>query len=118
MHRGRLVANGSVGDVVRGAGLASGARVTVGPTSVGIAESALGSIAKCRLGHDPTRRRVGELDVMLAAGGDLNAVAAALIEAEIDIRSLVGRGARLSDAFLELTAAGRSDGSSEQMEVQ
>lgn len=109
MHEGRLVAKGSVAAVVRDAGLASGVRVGVTAADAEKARSAIVALPSvASVTADPAR--LGELDVVLSGDGDVNRVAAALIQDEVTIRSLVLRGARLSDAFLELTGAGRRPG--------
>ncbi len=103
MHRGRIVAAGTVHEVVGEAQLSGGVQVQVPASAVGAAEACLsGSPAVERVAVSETR--VGELDVVLSSSGTPNDVAHLLVDGEIEIISFRQRGARLSDAFLKLTS--------------
>jgi ABC-2 type transport system ATP-binding protein len=102
LHRGRTVAAGTVSEVVARAAAPRSAVVRVAPAdgrrAVGILAAAPGVGAA---GEAPDRP--GEVRVDLAA--DPAPALRALLDAGIAPRGLTVEGARLSDAFLEMTGA-------------
>lgn len=106
MHLGKVAASGTVGDVVRQAGVAGEVRVLVETTQQAAATAALDGVAGVR-GVQATDR--GELLVGLAAPlGDDNAILRSLVNAQVAVRGFEVAGGRLGDAFFALTGAERS----------
>jgi ABC-2 type transport system ATP-binding protein len=108
LHRGRTVAAGTVAEVVRRAAAPRTAVVRVAPEDVWRAVAILDSAAGVgRAEASPDRP--GELRVDLATAGpeqaDPGAALRALLDAGIAPLGLDVEGARLSDAFLEMTGA-------------
>jgi ABC-2 type transport system ATP-binding protein len=110
LNRGRLVAEGTVAEVVRKAASPRSGRVHVAPEHV---EQSLRALAAAPgIGTvEPLDGRPGWLQVVFgdpAQRSDdrwLNDVVRALIDAGVEIRSCELEGARLSDAFLAMTEA-------------
>jgi ABC-2 type transport system ATP-binding protein len=103
MHRSRIVAEGTVADVIASAAVTGHGRIRMSPESVGAAERALRQSAiTTSVQFDNTRP--GDLDVELGTGeharSDLLRV---LLDAGIEPWSFDLQGARLSDAFRALT---------------
>ncbi|NNF53942.1 MAG: ABC transporter ATP-binding protein [Acidimicrobiales bacterium] len=105
MDRGRIVAEGTVEEVVATSGAAGTARVRIAPEDIGRADAALrSSFPDATIGFDNTRP--GELDVPLTTGkGARSELLRCLLAAGVDVLALDLRGVRLSDAFLGLTDA-------------
>jgi ABC-2 type transport system ATP-binding protein len=103
MHRARIVAEGSVEEVVDAAGVGGHGRVQVSAHDVAAADltlTGLTSVLDTRFDNT----RPGDIDVDLAATpGAASDVLRSLLDAGIEPRSFDLRGARLSDAFLALT---------------
>jgi ABC-2 type transport system ATP-binding protein len=108
LHRGRTVAEGTVAEIVSRAAAPRTAVLRVAPGDVWRAVAALD--AATGVGRaEASPGRPGELRVDLAAGGsgpaDPGAALRALLDAGIVPLGLDVEGARLSDAFLEMTGA-------------
>ncbi|GJM38714.1 MAG: ABC transporter ATP-binding protein [Acidimicrobiales bacterium] len=104
MHEGRVVADGSVAAVVASARVLGGARVDVRPPAVPTTVEAINEVegmrATCRTGS------AGRIDVDFKPNGPAMAdLAHELGRRRLDFTALEARGARLSDAFLQLTGA-------------
>lgn len=108
MDRSRIVAEGTVEEVVTASGVAGRARIRIAPQDIGRADTALrASFPDTTIGFDNTRP--GELDIPIAAGkGTRSALLRSLLDAGVDVLALDLRGARLSDAFLGLTDSATS----------
>jgi ABC-2 type transport system ATP-binding protein len=109
LNRGRVVAEGTVSEVVRRAAAPRSGRLQVAPEQADRAAAALAGVADiARVTRDG---RPGWLSVAFASSGarredaSLNAAVRALLEAEIILISFQLEGARLSDAFLAMTEA-------------
>jgi ABC-2 type transport system ATP-binding protein len=96
LHRGRLVAHDTVAEVARRAAAPRTATLQVAPEDLDRACAALDG-----LGVEP---RPGALSVSLD-GTDPGTPLRLLLEAGVTVRSFELEGARLSDAFLEMTEA-------------
>ncbi len=107
LHHGRTVAAGTVAEVVRRAAAPRSAVVRVAPEDAARAVGVLAGTAGIgRVEESPDRP--GELRADLAAGNgqpDPAAALRALLDAGIAPLGLDVEGARLSDAFLEMTGA-------------
>jgi ABC-2 type transport system ATP-binding protein len=108
LHRGRTVAAGTVAEVVRRAAAPRTAVVRVAPEDAWRAVAVL--VAAAGVGHaEQSPDRPGELRVDLAGAGpepgDPGVALRALLDAGIAPLGLDVEGARLSDAFLEMTGA-------------
>ncbi len=105
MDRSRIVAEGTVEEVVAASGAAGTARIRIAPEDIGRADTALRtSFPDATIRFDNTRP--GELDIPLTAGkGARSELLRSLLDAGVDVLALDLRGARLSDAFLGLTDA-------------
>jgi ABC-2 type transport system ATP-binding protein len=105
MHHGRIVAQGTVEEVIARSGIAGYGRIRLAPGDVDDAGAVLGaSTASRRLRFDTARP--GDLEIELAdTNGDRSAVLRLLLDAGIEPRAFDLQGPRLSDAFLALTAA-------------
>ena len=101
LHRGRLLATGSVDEVVRRAAAPRTARLRVPVDGVDLATTALRGV----VGMDVSRveGEPGVLLASLASGSDHNGVLDALLRAGVPVLSFELEGARLSDAFLAMT---------------
>ncbi len=108
MHRARIVADGTVEDVIAAAGVGGRGRVRVPPDQVTAADRALTDVSGV-LGTAFDHGRPGDIDLELsgAAGGSI-AVLRALLDAGVEPRSFDLEGARLSDAFMALTSEATS----------
>jgi ABC-2 type transport system ATP-binding protein len=108
LHRGRTVAAGTVAEVVRRAAAPRTAVMRVAPEDVWRAVAILDSAAGVGRA-EASPERPGELRVDLATAGpepaDPGAALRALLDAGIAPLGLDVEGARLSDAFLEMTGA-------------
>ncbi len=104
MDRGRVVAAGTVAEVVTASGVAGFGTVRVAPEEVATAEAALRSVPTVS-GVEFDNARPGDIRVRLEQD-DLGArrVLAALLDAAVAPRAFDLHGARLSDAFLALTS--------------
>jgi ABC-2 type transport system ATP-binding protein len=103
MHRARIVAEGSVDDVIATAGVAGRGRIRVAPGDVPAAEQALRS-ARGAVATRFDNARPGDIDIDLATGpGAASEILRGLLAAGVEPRSFDLHGARLSDAFLALT---------------
>jgi ABC-2 type transport system ATP-binding protein len=111
LNRGRIVAQGTVGEIVRQAGAPRSARLRVATEDLERAVAALApaaAVERAEVAND----QLGWLTVTLAqANGrpseDLMSEALrALIDARVPLFSFELEGARLSDAFLAMTEAG------------
>lgn len=107
MHRGRIVTDGTVDEVIASAGVAGYGKVRVSPEQVGAADEALrDSPAAVSIRFDNTRP--GDLAIRLGtAAGARSELLRRLLDAGIEVRAFDLQGARLSDAFLALTEASR-----------
>lgn len=105
MNEGRIVAEGTVADVIARSGVAGQGRVRVSPDSVAAAHAALTtSPAAETVGFDNTRP--GDIDIRMdPIEGGTSALLRTLLDAGIDVLSFDLQGARLSDAFLRITSA-------------
>jgi ABC-2 type transport system ATP-binding protein len=109
LNRGRVVAEGTVSEIVRRAAAPRSGRLQVAPEQADRAAAALAGVADiARVTRDG---RPGWLSVAFASPGtryedaSLNAAVRALLEAGIVLISFQLEGARLSDAFLAMTEA-------------
>jgi ABC-2 type transport system ATP-binding protein len=104
MHNGRIVAEGSVDDVIAASGVAGSCRLRLAVGDVIAADTALRASRAVRsVGFDNTRP--GDLVLELAAAdGVRTEVLRVLLDAGIEPRSFDLQGARLSDGFRALTA--------------
>ena len=107
MHHARIVAGGTVDEVIAASGIAGFGKLRIAPTDVAAADAALrSSPAAASLQYDNTRP--GDLEIELAdTNGARTEILRTLLAAGIEPRSFDLQGARLSDAFLTLTHAGR-----------
>ena len=104
MNRGRIVAEGTVDEVVETAGVSANTRLRVEQGAVSAAVTKLQACAAVT--HlDVDAGRVGEIEIETASDLDANEILKPLIDANIGIRSVDVHGARLSDAFLALTGS-------------
>ncbi len=110
MDHGRIVADGTVDEVVRASGVPGHGRLRVAPDDVQPAAIALeGSVAAASLSFDNSRP--GDIEIELAGdGGARGVILRQLLDAGVEPRSFDLQGARLSDAFLALTASGAGAG--------
>ena len=107
IHRGRVVAEGTVGEIVRKAAAPRSGRVHVAPEH---AERAAALLAAAD-GVEEVRAANGQpgwFSIVFTPGsqnGATNAALRTLIESGVALRSFELEGARLSDAFLAMTEA-------------
>jgi ABC-2 type transport system ATP-binding protein len=107
IHRGRLVAEGTVGEIVRKAAAPRSGRVHVASEHADRAAAVLSAApgieeVRAANGHP------GWFNVVFTAAspnGATNDALRALLESGISLRSFELEGARLSDAFLKMTEA-------------
>jgi ABC-2 type transport system ATP-binding protein len=111
LNRGRVVAEGTVSEVVSRAAAPRRLRLQVEPGATERAAAVLAGMAAVRR-VDPAEGQPGWLAVELAAPGDANGgapspndVLRALLDAGLALRSFELDGTRLSDAFLAMTGA-------------
>ncbi len=104
MHRGRIVADGTVDEVIARAAIGDRVRVRVRVDDVTAAAAALDVTTAVRsVRFDNTRP--GDIDIDLATIPSAPTIALrALLDAGVEPRSFDLDGSRLSDAFLALTA--------------
>ncbi|MEO8291006.1 MAG: ABC transporter ATP-binding protein [Gaiellaceae bacterium] len=103
LNRGRVVADGTVAEIVRRAAAPRHARIQVAPEKTG---TALDVLQRTRGIEAAANGKPGEVDLILSAGdAEAGATQAlrALLEADIAVLGLVLEGGRLSDAFLTMT---------------
>jgi ABC-2 type transport system ATP-binding protein len=110
LNHGRVVADGTVSEVVSRAAAPRSGRVRVAPDDAARAAAALATAS----GVDHVERedmQPGLLTVTFtppggaSSNGFVNAVVRTLLEADVELRSFELEGARLSDAFLAMTEA-------------
>lgn len=103
MDHGRIVAEGTVPDVVTGAGIVQSGRVRVAAGAVAAADAVLGgSPAVASVRFDNTRP--GDVVIRLSdRAGAGSQLLRELLDADVEVRSFDLHSARLSDAFLALT---------------
>jgi len=108
LDEGRIVAAGTVDEVIATSGIAGHAKIRVSPRAVGAADIALQTAAAANtIRFDNTRP--GDLDIELSTDpGSRGDILRRLLDAGIEPRSFDLEGARLSDAFLALTGAPRT----------
>ena len=102
LNRGRLVAEGTVSDVVRMAGAPRSALVRVRAESEALAVAALEGVPGVRVVQRPGRAR-GQLRISLGDAHRADGALQALLSAGITILEFELEGAGLSDAFLAVT---------------
>ena len=103
MDRGRIVAEGTVEQVIAAAGVGGRGRVRVATEDIAAADNALAPIVEVTsTGFDNVRP--GDLELELSPGATAGPILQRLLDAGVEPRSFDLRGARLSDAFLALTA--------------
>ncbi|ADB32569.1 ABC transporter related protein [Kribbella flavida DSM 17836] len=105
LNRGKVVAEGTVAEVVRKAAAARNGRVRVPPEQV---ERALGALAGTEiLATANGRGSLGELELSLPAGVEVETAAteaiSSLLAAGVPVLGFSLEGGRLSDAFLAVT---------------
>jgi ABC-2 type transport system ATP-binding protein len=107
IHRGRVVAEGTVGEIVRKAAAPRSGRVHVAAEHADRAAAVLAAAD----GIEEVRAANGQpgwFSVVFTAGsrnGETNEALRALLESGISLRAFELEGARLSDAFLAMTEA-------------
>lgn len=103
MDRGRIVADGTVNEVVAGSGVAGQGRIRVSPAQIAAADDVLRATpAAVSVGFDNTRP--GDIDIQLGSLDNAGStLLRALLDAEVEVRAFDLQGAKLSDAFLALT---------------
>ena len=107
MDRARIVATGTVEQVVASAGVAGRGRIRVAPSDVRVAAASLTDCpAVVSTAFDNTRPGDIDLDFAIDAAHPSRNVLSALLDARIEPRAFDLRRARLSDAFLALTTNG------------
>ncbi len=107
MDHGKIIADGTVDDVIAVSGVAGRGRLRVPLDDIGGAVSALqDSRAAKWLNFDNSRP--GDIEIELSPdGGARRIILSRLLDAGIEPRSFDLQGARLSDAFLALTGSER-----------
>lgn len=110
MNKGRIVAEGTVDEVISSSGVAGFGKVRVAPEAVGPAMKALSGVdAAGAVEFDNTRP--GDLKfTMTPAEGGRSQILRMLLESGVEPRTFDLQGARLSDAFLALTASDSKSG--------
>jgi ABC-2 type transport system ATP-binding protein len=102
LNRGRVVADGTVAEIVRRAAAPRRGRIRVAPEDAERAREALNGSGVAHANGAGSAG--GWLSVQLAAGGaSLNPVVAVLLDAGLPLLAGELEGARLSDAFLAMT---------------
>jgi ABC-2 type transport system ATP-binding protein len=107
IHRGRLVAEGTVGEIIRRAAAPRSGRLHVAPEHADRAAAVLAAaegIEEVRMANG----QPGWFSVVFASaqnGKATNEALRSLLESEVALRSFELEGARLSDAFLKMTEA-------------
>lgn len=108
MNRSRIVAEGTVTEVIARAGVAGYGRIRVATETIPHADKVLReSTAAASVRFDNTRP--GDINIQLGtANGSGSQLLRALLDADIEVKAFDLHGARLSDAFLELTGGSTS----------
>lgn len=107
MDHGRIVADGTVDEVVAASGVAGRTRLRVALDDMLLADEALRAPPAVSAVHYDNARP-GDIEVELASrDGSRTQLLRALLDADIEPRSFDFQGAALSDAFLALTSRGR-----------
>jgi ABC-2 type transport system ATP-binding protein len=109
LNQGRVIAEGTVSEVVRRAAAPRSGRLNVAPEHADVAIGALaatGAVAEIQRANG----RPGALTVVFAQNGNdpdalVNDAMRALLDSGVPLRSFELEGARLSDAFLAITEA-------------
>ncbi|HEU0022266.1 MAG TPA: ABC transporter ATP-binding protein [Dehalococcoidia bacterium] len=104
LNQGRVVSMGSVNEVVQQSGVGRSVHLRVDPADVGRTVALLSPVPEIASVR-PMISRTGGIQVDLVDPGDadINLVAAAVISAGIPMMSIERAGARLDEAFLNLT---------------
>lgn len=107
LHEGRIVAAGTVEEVIAASAVRRTARITVAPDDLHAAARALeATSAGQTLAFD--NGRPGEMTIELTAlDGERSTLLRALLDADVEPRGFDLQGARLSDAFFAVTGAKR-----------
>jgi ABC-2 type transport system ATP-binding protein len=103
LDRGRVVALGTVSDVIETAGIGGRMRIVVAPDGAG---QALGQLLKMPqvARAESSLSRPGEIDIdLVEREPHANQILSLLVGAGIEVRGVELQGARLSEAFLTLT---------------
>ncbi len=105
MHEGRVVAVGTVDEVIAASGVGRIGRVRVGPHDMQVTSGLLHDAAGVRsVDFDPAR--LGDISFVIGDTPDARrSVVQALLDGAVDLRGFDLQGARLSDAFFALTGA-------------
>jgi len=108
MNRGRVVAEGTVDEIINSSGADSFARIRVRPEAIPLADEVLrGTEAARAISFDNSRP--GDLIVTIDSDhGSAATTLRALLDAGVEPQAFDFRGARLSDAFMAITS-GRTD---------
>ena len=105
LNRGKIVAQGTVAEVVRQAAAPRHGQVRIPPEQVDLALAALAGTDVLAVANGGGRR--GELELSMPAGLELEAAATqairSLLEAGVPVLGFTLEGGRLSDAFLAVT---------------
>lgn len=114
LDRSRIVAEGTVDDVVDRAAVARHGRIRVAAESISAADSVLTeSPAATAVRFDNTRP--GDIDFQLdASNGSGSQLLRALLDADIEVLAFDLHSARLSDAFLALTGGAPSQSTQQE----
>lgn len=103
LDHGRIIADGTVDDVITASGVAGRGKLRVPPEEIGVAVSALQeSPATKWMNFDNSRPGDIEIELSMSKGAR-RTILRGLLDAGIEPRSFDLQGARLSDAFLALT---------------
>jgi ABC-2 type transport system ATP-binding protein len=107
LHRARIVADGTVAEIVRRAAAPRRGRIRVAPEHAERALAALAGsgVAQEAAGAGGGGRLTVQLAAPAAADASLNAVVGVLLDAGVPLLACELEGARLSDAFLAMTEA-------------
>lgn len=105
LDHGRIIADGTVDEVISASGVAGRGKLRVPPEEIGVAVSALQESPAAKwMNFDNSRP--GDIEIELSTGkGARRTILRQLLDAGIEPRSFDLQGARLSDAFLALTMA-------------
>ncbi len=103
LDQGRIVAAGTVGNVIEAAGIGGTMRISVVPEAAGRALESLLNLPQVARAESNSSR-LGEIDIdLVEPEPHANQILSLLLGAKIEIRGVQLEGARLSDAFLKLT---------------
>lgn len=109
LNRGRIVAEGTVSEVVRRAAAPRSGRLQVAPDDAKRAASALAAVhgvERVAGGGAPGALTITFAERAAPAGAALNEAVRTLLDADVMVTSFQLEGARLSDAFLAMTEVG------------